>query len=117
MDAWTVATCGGLAVTTTAYALFLRANKRRYIHRWTWATVALGVGIVLGWVAFRFGLPVEGVPSAALLGWAWMITFAHFVAGGTPIIIWQVAEDRADLEAALAEAQKAAKAAKAVSHE
>lgn len=94
-----------LFFATSAYALILERFRRdathHYAPRWTWVTVVVGVAIVGAFVALHL---LAGIPTgnAATVAWrVWWIWFWHFVAGGAPIIAWQVIVDRRDIEQAL----------------
>lgn len=94
-----------LFLTTTAYALLLERFRsdaeHHYAPRWTWVTVVVGVAIVGLYVAWHGAIFVPWGSPEAVFWWAWWVMFYHFVAGGLPIIVWQVVVDRRDIERAL----------------
>ena len=101
-DLFTLWTCLGLMAATWAYALILRRLRPLYEPRWVWLTVVIGNAIVGVAVGVRcFLLPIPPYDGTTLLVWSFWQWVWHFAAGGTPIVIWQVMDDRAALEQAL----------------
>jgi hypothetical protein len=101
-DQFTAGTCLAILLLTWAYSLGLRRIRTTYIPRWTWATVVAGVTLVGLVVAARlFLLPLPAYQGELLAAWVWWQWVWHFVAGGLPIIWWQLDEDRRALETAL----------------
>jgi len=77
------------------YAFLLERLGKAYEPRWTWLTVVVGVGVVMLGVAARITLlPLPALPPGALAWWVWLQTAWHFCAGGAPIIIWQIWQER-----------------------
>ena len=84
------------------YAIVLDRLGKAYEPRWTWLTVVVGVGLVMLGVAGRIALiPLPELAGVELAWWVWRTTAWHFVAGGAPIIIWQVWQERRMLVDAL----------------
>ena len=94
-------TTAELAAATTAYAVALELMNKRYETRWTWVMVVAGVAMVGAATARRFAKPLPPLEGRALAWWCWRQVALHFVAGGTPIIIWQIWQDRRLIIAAL----------------
>lgn len=94
-----------LFLSTTAYAIVLehlrRDVVRTYAPRWTWLTVVIGVAIVGAFVALHQALYIPHAYPYDVAWWAWWVWVGHFVAGGAPIIIWQLIVDRRDADAAI----------------
>lgn len=77
------------------YAVVLERLGKAYEPRWTWLTVVLGVALVMLGVAARIILvPLPDMAGVALAWWVWETTGWHFVAGGAPIVIWQIWQER-----------------------
>jgi hypothetical protein len=75
-----------LPFLTTAYSIILHAFHNSYHPRWTWLTVVIGNSILGGawaWVWFRGALPL----AIALF------YFETQVAGGMPVVVWQLWEN------------------------
>ena len=57
--------------------------------------VVVGVGLVMIGAAARITLlPLPELPARELAWWVWQQVAWHFVAGGAPIIIWQIWQER-----------------------
>lgn len=74
----------GLIATAAIYAAILNRKRVRewYTPNWTWLTVVIGDGLILG--AMRVLVLVGELSERA-----WLITFGYTCAAGAPIIIWQ----------------------------
>lgn len=90
-----ILTYGATFLATSLYAVLLERLHKAYEPRWTWATVVVGVSVVLLGVLARIELlPLPELPPIALARWVWCLVGGHFVAGGAPIVIWQVWQER-----------------------
>ena len=94
----------GLACTTALYAAYLEARQRRRgrEEHLTWITVVVGVALVGEAVAvalLAFAQP-NGTPFD-VAWWAWRQMLYHFIAGGIPIVAWQIWQDRRHILEAL----------------
>lgn len=91
----TAMSLGVAVLLSTLYAVYLKARKGDYSPRYTWLTVVIGVGGTGLIIAARlFLLPLPPFTDAhATLVWAWWMCLFHFIATGTPIIIWQLTQD------------------------
>lgn len=82
-------------LATSLYAVLLERMNKAYEPRWTWATVVAGVSVVLLGVLARIELlPLPTLPPIELARWVWRLVVGHFIAGGAPIVIWQVWQER-----------------------
>lgn len=78
-----------LFALTTLYALTLRLIP--YEPDWTWATVVVGTALCLSAAALDIRARTERWGGATWHSYERSV-WASFVIGGTPIVIWQVAE-------------------------
>lgn len=79
-----IAIYGGLALTTSVYAIVLERYKKQIEPDWTWAEVVLGTMLCLSAAELR--IHRQELPTAIEYRRAvWMC----FVIGGAPIVLWQ----------------------------
>jgi hypothetical protein len=94
-----------LILMTIVYAFILEHFRndpdRNYAPKWTWLTVVIGCSVVLGVFALHLLLYIPDDVPKEVAWWTGRTVFYHFVAGGLPIIVWQVVVDRRDIERAL----------------
>ena len=82
-------------IAAALYAVFLQLLGKTYEPRGTWLTVVVGVGLVMLGAAARITLlPLPELAGRDLAWWVWQQVAWHFVAGGAPIIIWQIWQER-----------------------
>jgi hypothetical protein len=76
----------GLAITTAVYSAALHQIRHLYAPDYIWVTVVGGNMLIgVAYLLCQLAYPLEGVAAFWLL-------FSLNVAGGIPVIIWQVGE-------------------------
>lgn len=78
------------AALTSAYALFLNRIHDKYAPEHIWITVVVGNALLGG--MFALWLWLEPVPAGATFTPFWRL-LALNVAGGIPIIAWQIGQN------------------------